>query len=278
MQSCLYSGTVQHHRFAPVTHQFSYPIRLAYLDLEELQEVSARYLSRSRWGPYVFQRNRHLGPTQQPLDKSVRDLVRERTGLNLDGPIRLLTMLDNFGYYFSPLNLYYCLDTSEALLCVVAEVNNIPWREQHVYVLWAGNRSECGLFEHPKQFHVSPFMAMGLRYQWRVPVPAEQLSVGISAFEGERGLFTASMRLARQPLTRPALRRSLWQFPWMTAQVIAAIYYQAFLLWWKQCPVFTHPQAAAHSPPPHRNLSLKQSLAARLPRPRRSSSEKYSRD
>jgi uncharacterized protein len=263
VQSCLYRGTVQHQRFAPVDHRFRYSISLAYLDLGELPHLVTRLFSRSRWGPCCFRRDRHLGEAGEPLDDSVRKLVEERTGWFPRGPIRLLTMLDNFGYYFSPLNLYYCWSepTSDApsgkLQAVVAEVNNMPWREQHVYVLWSGNETVSQRYEHDKEFHVSPFLEMDLRYRWSIPSPDEELSVGIEAIEGERRLFAAGMRLRRSPLTRPALRRSLWQFPWMAGQVVAAIYYQAFILWWKQCPVFTHPHVTARSPVPSPERSPK---------------------
>ena len=249
MHSCLYRGTVQHHRFAPVEHRFNYPISLVYLDLSELLEVNERFFSSSRWGAFTFRRDRHFGPDQEPLDVSIRTLLRQRTGMTHAGPIRLLTMLDNFGYYFSPLNLFYCWNDYGSLEAVVAEVNNIPWREQHLYVLASNNEADSGRFEHSKEFHVSPFMQMGLRYRWNVPRPCEQLHVGIQAIEGEKRLFSAGMQLERQRLTRPALRRLLWQFPWMTGQIVAAIYYQAFLLWWKQCPIFTHPRVSARSHP-----------------------------
>ena len=47
-----------------------------------------------------------------PLDEGVRNLVEQRTGIRPQGPIRLLTQLRHFGYYFSPLNLFYCFDAT----------------------------------------------------------------------------------------------------------------------------------------------------------------------
>ena len=100
------------------------------------------------------------------------DLVEERTGWRPVGPIRLLTLLRNWGYYFSPLSLYYCFDRAgQTVDAVVAEVSNTPWRERHWYVLWQGNRigepSQLR-FRHPKGFHVSPFMDMDMQYEWHL--------------------------------------------------------------------------------------------------------------
>ena len=36
MKSCIYEGTVRHRRFGPVPHEFTYPLFMMYLDLEEL--------------------------------------------------------------------------------------------------------------------------------------------------------------------------------------------------------------------------------------------------
>ena len=101
-----------------------------------------------------------------PLADAVRNLVEERTGWRPVGPIRLLTLLRNWGYYFCPLCLYYCFDRSgQTVDAVVAEVSNTPWHERHWYVLWQGNRigepSQLR-FRHPKGFHVSPFMDMDM--------------------------------------------------------------------------------------------------------------------
>ena len=51
-----------------------------------------------------------MGDPKQALADAVRDLVEEQTGWRPAGPIRLLTLLRNWGYYFSPLSLYYCFD------------------------------------------------------------------------------------------------------------------------------------------------------------------------
>ena len=74
----------------------------------------------------------HLGDPAQPLAEAVRALVKERTNRQPAGPIRLLTLLRTFGYYFSPLNLYYCFGgDGRTVEAVVAEVTNTPWLERH---------------------------------------------------------------------------------------------------------------------------------------------------
>ncbi len=96
--SCIYEGTIRHRRAAPAT-EFTHPIALCLLDLEELPGLlGGRLLAR---GPGVlrFRRRDYLGGRAgtDSLDVAVRDRVHELTGRRPDGPIRLLTQPRSFG-------------------------------------------------------------------------------------------------------------------------------------------------------------------------------------
>lgn len=247
MHSCLYYGHVQHRRLTPAEHAFRYGLYLAYLDLEELPELlsGGHGLYRARFAPASFRRADHLGDPAVPLADAVRDLVEERTGRRPAGPIRLLTLLRNWGYYFCPLCLYYCFDPAgQAVDCMVGEVSNTPWLQKHWYVLHEGNRTgEPGQlrFCHPKGFHVSPFMDMDMQYEWRLGEPGSRLSVAIVNTRGGERLFDVSLALHRREWTRRSMLRTLTRYPWMTARVVQAIYWQALWLWRKKTPYFPHP-------------------------------------
>jgi DUF1365 family protein len=220
---------------------------MLYLDLDELPALIGDGVLRSaRFAPLSFRREDHLGPLQRPLAEAVRDLVAEHNARLPTGPIRLLTGLRCFGYYFSPLNLYYCFDPNDDTpIAVVAEVSNTPWRETHYYVLSHLNRTEESdelRFSHAKDFHVSPFMQMDLQYDWRLTRPGFRLSAQIATRRGDETIFEAGLALTRRQLGRPQLLRLLLRYPWMTGRIVAAIYYQAFRLWRKKCPFYLHPK------------------------------------
>lgn len=144
LHSKLYVGQVKHRRFAPVNHQFDYRMFMLYLDLDELPMLFDRFLLWSARGFNLawFNRKKHLGEPDQDLKQSVINLVKQRSGITLEGPVRLLTHLSYFGYGFNPVSFYYCFDKSgDRLQVIVAEVNNTPgmsntamyWMQRHLH-------------------------------------------------------------------------------------------------------------------------------------------------
>jgi hypothetical protein len=250
MESCLYEGHVRHQRFAPVSHSFCYRLFLVYLDLAELDlAFRGRWLWSTRRPALArFCREDHLGDPRQTLDGAVRDLVEARSGKRPDGPIRLLTHLRYFGYAMNPVSFFYCFSADgRTVRHIVAEVTNTPWGETYPYVL---SRSPDEALDwtrplhFPKQLHVSPFWSMEQTYAWSFVTPGERLAVHMENLESGSRVFAADMALTRRPMTGANLARVLFRYPLMTGKVIAAIYWQAFLLWRKRCPYIPHPRHA----------------------------------
>jgi len=250
MQSSIFSGQVSHARKTPLKHAFRYGVYMAFLDLDELGEVfKGRWLwSTRRMALVRFRRKDYLGDPDVSLDQAVRELVEERTGSRPQGPIRLLTNLTWFGYCFNPISVYYCYEKDGRTLdTIVAEVNNTPWGERSCYVLTREMNVGDDVtrrFRTDKAMHVSPFMSMDVSYDWLVTAPTDDLVLRISTRADNARFFNATLALKRQEITGINLAMTLIRYPLMTFKVITGIYWQAFRLWIRGCPVHTHPEKA----------------------------------
>ena len=245
LNSALYTGRVRHRRFAPKTHAFEYEMVYFYLDLAEVERLFRHpfVFSKDAFALLSFRRKDYLGDETKPLDHAVRDLVRERTGKELSGPIRLLTQVSYLGHCFNPVSFYYCFDAEGAHIeFIVAHVTNTPWKEKHAYVVECP-KNKVLEFRVPKSFHVSPFMPMDIEYGWRFTAPGPVLSVHMENRDLASGatIFDATMTFKRQDLTLVCVLKAVAAFPLMTAKTLLAIYFQALRMKLKSFRFYSNP-------------------------------------
>lgn len=252
MKSCLYTGTIRHRRFAPRRNDFRYRIYLTLVDLAEMPQLFDRFWLWSARRPALawFRRADYHGDPRVPLDAAVRDLVERETGARPQGPIRLLTHLRYFGWVMNPVSFYYVYDATDSHVeSIVAEITNTPWDERHAYVLRVADAERVGAralrWQFDKVFHVSPFLPMDMRYDWRLTEPRETLDVHMENWRDGAVEFDATLVLKREPITHGSLARALAAFPLVTLKVSGMIYWQALRLWLKRTPFFTHPDKVA---------------------------------
>ena len=247
LASAIYRGHVRHRRHAPHAHAFRYAMFFMYIDLDELDRVFAgRWLwSVGRANLAQFRRSDFHGDPKVALTDAVRETVRARIGRAPTGPIRLLAHLRYFGHCFNPVSFYYCFKPDGVTLdVIVAEITNTPWRERHAYVLpvdAAANHQSALHFAFDKAFHVSPFLPMQRRYDWRFQVPGEHLRVHMDVNREDGRDFDATLVLKRETITSASLAFALLRYPLLTMRVVLAIHWQAFIIWRRQNPVYDHP-------------------------------------
>ena len=244
MNSALYSGWVQHRRFAPRLHNFRYRMGLLYLDLSEQDAVLALspLAGRGRFAPFAFRVTDYLpqftGAGISLID-AVRQRVTEALGRTPLGRICLLTQPRSWGLSFNRASFFYCHEADGRLAAMLCEVSNTPFRERYHYVLPAEGEGHLHVAV-AKAFHVSPFLPRELEYRMSFSPAGERLGIHMADWQGEEKLFDASLSLQRTELNRASLHRYLLHFPWMTGKTVAAIYWQALRLLLKRIPLFTH--------------------------------------
>lgn len=249
LHSAIYAGLVTHQRFAPKAHGFRYHVFMMYLDLDELPQLFDGYkhwsYQHKNWAS--FRRADYYGNPELALKQEISDLVAKATGTAPRGAIRMLTNMRYFGHCFNPVTFYYCFAADgESLQAIVSHITNTPWGDDYAYVHDFNAEktvSSTGMsaFKLDKSFHVSPFMPMDIEYDWAFKLQQPQLLVHMKNLHHGELVFNATLNLQRQEISEHALNRILISYPFMTIKVVAAIYWNALLLWFKRTPFYSRP-------------------------------------
>lgn len=246
-EPAIYRGTVWHSRVAPVRHDFRYPLWLAWLDLDQIEQTLSRSpLWGRRFRPVTFRDQDFVDSSDQALTLKVRQRAAEY-GMNWSrGRVLMLAQLRTFGWLFNPLVLYWHFPEGEEQPDgVLAEVRNTPWQQRHWYPLpldKASAESGDGLtVRHPKAFHVSPFMHMAMDYHWHLELQGEALHVRIDNHDQTGKVFTAGLRMQRLAINSRSMRHIIREFGWQTLHTSLRIYRQAWSIWRLGVPFVPHP-------------------------------------
>ena len=282
MHSCLYHGSVRHRRHEPAAHAFRYRLALLYLDLDEMDTVFARTLvlvAGQALGARALAPRGSLRRSATATSREcIRELVRERAGIDADGPVRLLTHPRHFGYGFNPGQLLLLLrcrrspplgrssprsTTRRGASATATCCRSRPTAARRTSCTSSSARTSTSRRSCPWTWSTTGASRVRTTRSpctWRTGATAARCS-------------TRHSRCAAQPITGTALAASLARHPLVTFKVTAAIYWQALRLWLKRTPLFTHPDktGAGHRHragriDPHRDARHEQDRAKR-PRP-----------
>jgi DUF1365 family protein len=222
------------------------------LDLDEIGRLSRklRLLRFERGGLASFHAADHGDGSARPLRAQIEAQLAG-AGIEFDGgAIRLLCMPRIFGYVFNPLSVYFCYRADGSPAALVYQVHN-TFVQRHSYI--ARVAPDCAgtvMQSARKTFFVSPFMEMDMRYEFRVGMPEQRVSVAIRNVDSEGTILVAALTGKRRELSDSALALALLAYPLLTMKVTAAIHWHALRLWWKGVPL------APRSNPPKRPVTV----------------------
>ena len=245
--SALYRGEVMHQRLRPKAHRFKYRVFWLLLDLSEIDGLGRRLrlFSRNRFNLLSFHEKDHSGDSRVSL-RSYIDALLAQNGLPVR-PARVLLVCYPriLGLVFNPLAVYYAYDDGGALSAMVYEVRN-TFGERHTYVCPIGpdDVSDAGVRQQcDKLFHVSPFIPMAMRYQFRMLPPGEEIRWRILETDTEGPLLAATFSGVQVPFQTGKILRLVARIPHLTLKIVAGIHWEALKLWIKGVRYIPRPQA-----------------------------------
>lgn len=236
-----------HRRFLPRPHRFRYRAFWLLIDLAELAALprQLRLFSVNHFNLISLHETDHGDGSRTPLADQIARLL-EAAGINpKGGTIQILCMPRILGYCFNPLSIYFFSEANGRLAAVLYQVHN-TFGQRHTYVMPAGSDSGTIHQNCKKGFYVSPFLDMGLRYDFSLRRPGDRVAVSICASEENHRVMTACASGVRSQLTDGALLRVFMAIPFLTLKVTAAIHWEALRLWLKGVRLRRRPAPPEH--------------------------------
>jgi DUF1365 family protein len=235
----LYVGTVVHKRARPKRHVLRYRVFTMLVDLDHVEVLSQlRLFSFNRWN-LVSLLARDFGGRD---GRSVAAFIREKAsaaGIADIARVQMLAYPRVLGFAFNPITTYFCEDGAGVIRFIVYEVSN-TFGEHHFYQAAADSSGQPISHSANKEFFVSPFNALEGSYRFSVRPPSDQVFVGVTLTSQNRSVLTAYFTGERRPLTDMGLLHVVLAYPFMTAKVVAGIYWEALILWLKGVPTTLH--------------------------------------
>jgi DUF1365 family protein len=123
--------------------------------------------------------------------------------------------------------------------------------------------------QQEKQFYVSPFVEMAMRYHFRITAPGQHVRLRILETDRDGPLLAATFSGQRRELTTTSLLRAFFALPLLTFKIVAAIHWEALRLWLKGTRLAPRPDSGSANDArdtlsvPERNNYVRLALPAR---------------
>jgi DUF1365 family protein len=237
----LYVGRTTHSRLEPRPHSFSYGLFQLLIDIDHIDEAvrGLATLRHGRFGLFAFDERDHGARDGSPLRAWVETKLIEAGFAASAARIRLLSFPRVLGFVFNPISIFFVEAGDGRLEAVIYEVNN-TFGQTHAYVTPAAGAA-FERQEADKKLYVSPFYRVEGAYRFLVTPPADTFDLVIAKTTDGRLDFTATLSAKRRALTDAALLKLFFAMPLMTLGVVAAIHWQALILWLKGAPFGARP-------------------------------------
>lgn len=224
---------VFHERKFPRKNSFLYNVYYVLLDIDEIP-FKSYFLSFEKFNFFSFYKKDHFKDSNKTNLKEYVRCLLSKEGIN-PVKIMLLTHPRVLGYVFNPVSFWFCLDSNEKLIAVLAEVNN-TFGETHSYLIYNQDKSCLNSNQEyfaNKEFHVSPFLKREGKYRFKFDYSAKKIKVFIDYFLDEKLMLQTSVLVDCVALNGGQLIKAFFRVPFLTLKVIILIHYQALKIIFK---------------------------------------------
>ncbi len=232
IKNALVNASVMHKRLRPRINQFVYKAYYICFNIAKISELKSLFFSINKFNIFSINNRDYGAKDGSNIESWIRKILQEEN-IKADGEIFLFTHPRVFGYVFNPVTFWFCLNAKSQLIAVLAQVNN-TFGEHHNYLIFEKNGdaiNEQKFYEANKEFHVSPFMNLEGKYQFRFVFKEQKIAVFINYYNnlGEEMLLTSVIG-KRLNLKAATLFKNFFSIPFLTFKVITLIHYQALKL------------------------------------------------
>lgn len=254
----LHVGRVGHARHVAPRGQFAYRLWMLSVDLDRIGEVAraSRLFRHNRRGLVSLHDADHGPRDGSPLRPWVEAQLREAGLAACSARIHFMVMPRVLGHGFNPLAFFFCHDAAGRLGAVLHQVKN-TFGQQHGYLMPVPPAASGAIRQRAtKRLHVSPFFDTEGSYRFAFTAPdfmgrgddgpGGAFALRILYGAGGERRMSATMRLRARPFSDAALARLLAAMPLAPVRVLAAIHWQALLLWLRGARFHRAPPPPAH--------------------------------
>lgn len=231
-----------HARRGSLKNTFRYGVDLV---LSDLQEKGPSLVSFNRFNLWSIWDHKHGGPRENGLGVTWFHTILSEHGFPVErAHLMLLAQPSFLWFHFNPVSFWIAL-IDDRPCAFVAEVNN-TFGHRHCYFCAHDDfhpidKGDTIIAE--KLMHVSPFQKVEGQYRFNFGFTKDAVDIRISYENGDQGVI-ATLSGDRKPATSASLLLAAIRRPFGAVRVVALIYWQALILYFKRAPFLRKP------PPP----------------------------
>ncbi len=226
MKNSICDTEIFHSRTKPFKNFFKYKVLYFLINIKKINELRKfLILSINRWNILsIYNKDYGIDAPSSNLYEKINKLL-DKINANLKNPdIFLLTCPRFFGYAFNPISIYFVYENNK-IKFIMYEVRNTH-HEKHIYIKKI--RKHHVDFKHTiqKQFYVSPFLKMKMKYDFVVNIKNKILNIKINAHNKKETLLTG-MKVDLLEFNLKNLFSLLLKRIFFSQKVMLMIHYQA---------------------------------------------------